>query len=194
MDVEQMPEVSDMRRLRRQQSSRFNNNPDNTRTIQTLVEGMIASGSQCNVHRGSPPPATPTSAKRLEPILEPLLEPEPHMNVDLGSVPLEVDEAYVNGQVPDRDKEEMLLLESMMSLRRAGTPAGIRKVGLLPYRASAEAALNCANVVRSRPRMRKRKSIHRGSIASSAVSSAFSSPVIPPSLPDDYQHIPARRV
>jgi len=190
MDVDRTSLAPDAKRLVRQRSSQFNNNPNNSRTIQDLVQGMIASGSQCNVHRPSQRPPTPTSANRLGPILE----PDDEINLEVG-MDLQVDDAYLNGPTSDTEKEEQLLIETMMSLRRAGAPAGVRKLGgTLQYRASAEAALNCANVVRSRPRMRKRGKMHRrGSKASSIVSSAFSSPVIPPSLPDDL-HVPFRRV
>ena len=181
--VDKTPFVTDMKRLRRQESSHYNNDPNNSRSIQTLVQGMIESGTQCNVHhRASPPAITPTSPTRLDTILEP--------DADMA---LEVDEAYVNASTSDAEREEVLLLETMVSLRRAGAPAGIRKMGLLHYRASADAALNCANVVRSRPRMRRRHKLQQGGEASSIVSSAFSSPVIPPSLPDD-SVLPFRRV
>jgi hypothetical protein len=181
MELDQRPTVADTKRLSRQRSSQFHNNPNNSVAIQALVEGMIASGSQCNVHRVSPPPLTPTSAERLGPILE----PDDEVKLDAGCMDLQVDDTYANGQISDAEKEEMYLIETMMSLRRAATPAGVRKTGFLQYRASADAALSCANVVRSRPRMRRRKRTHRGSMGSSMVSSAFSSPIIPPSLADE---------
>lgn len=181
MDVDQAPAVADTKRLTRQRSSQFHNNPNNSQAIQTLVEGMIETRSQCNVHRASPPLLTPTSAKRLGPILE----PDDEAKLDVDCMDLQVDEAYANGPTSDTEKEDMLLMETVMSLRRAAAPAGIRKTGFLQYRASADAALSCANVVRSRPRMRKRSRLPRGSKASSIVSSAFSSPTIPPSLADE---------
>jgi len=183
MELDQRTPAPDKKRLSRQRSSQFNNNPNNSTKIQTLVEDMIASGSQCNVHRVSPPPLTPTSAKRLGPIFE----PDDGMKFDAGCAELQVDDAYVNGPASssDTEREESLLIETMMSLRRAGAPGGVRKLGLLQYRAATDAALSCANVVRSRPRMRKRNKMHRGSKASSIVSSSFSSPVIPPCLTDE---------
>ncbi|KAB5554787.1 hypothetical protein GE09DRAFT_140157 [Coniochaeta sp. 2T2.1] len=190
MDIDGRPVMPDAKRLSRQRSSQFHNNPNNTRTIQDMVEGMIASGSQCNVHRTSPPPLTPTSAKRLGPILE----PDEDMKLDV-SLELQVDDAYLHGPTSDTEKEEAFLIETMMSLRRAGAPAGVRKVGSLQYRASAEAALSCANVVRSRPRMRKRNRMHRrSSKGSSIVSSAFSSPIIPPSLSEESSLMPFRQL
>jgi hypothetical protein len=172
--------AQDTKRLRRQRSSQYNNNPNNARTIQAMVEDMISSGSQCNV-RPSPPPLTPTSATMLGPILE----PDNGMKFDVDCLGLQVDDSYVNGLTPDVEKDERSLIETMMSLRRAGAPGGVRKMGVLQYRASADAALSCANVVRSRPRMRRRHGPHhRSSKASSAISSAISSPVVPPSLDD----------
>lgn len=180
--------LSNNMRLRRQHSSHFNNNPSNLRTIYDLVEGMIATGEQCNVRTAAPPaPSTPSSATdntttRLAPILEPRLSSR--MDLDADFVQLEVDEAYLTGGQPQDDKEELSLLEKALSLRRAGTPGGIRKLGPLQYRGSADTALRCANVVRSRPRMRKRKKTGAfSSRGSSVVSSSFPSPVIPPSRP-----------
>lgn len=199
MEVDQTPVVADTKRLSRQRSSQFKqHNPSSqSQAVQTLVEGMIATRSQCNVRGPSPPLLTPTSAARLGPILEPV---DHHHRNELGDdcVNLQVDDAYANGgsgSPSDAEREEMFLVETMMSLRRAAAPAGVRKLGLLQYRASADAALSCANVVRSRPRMRKRAARgHRDSKASSSmVSSAFSSPVVPPSLADE-SLIPTRQL
>jgi hypothetical protein len=173
------PFVSHPRTLRRQQSSGLGTTePSSSRTTQSLVESMISSGSQCNVH--SAPLPTPTSATRRGPIIE----PAPNVSLDLSCVGLEVDEAYCEGNEPD--DEELAWIENMISLRRARSPGGIRKHGLLRYRPSAEVGLRCANAVRNRPRMRKRPKLGPNSKASSVVSSAISSPVIPPSIPDDH--------
>lgn len=174
-----------MKRLARQRSSHFNNNPDNTRTIQTLVEDMIASGSQCNVRGASASPLTPTWARTGG---GPLLEPDDEVHFDARCMDLEVDEAFASGRTSDTEREETFLMETVLSLRRAAAPAGVRKVGSLQYRASADAAMSCANVVRNRPRMRKRGNAgkrRRESKASAIVTSPFSSPVVPPSLPDE---------
>ena len=186
MDIDGRPVAPDAKRLSRQRSTQFHNNPNNTRAIQNLVEGMIASGSQCNVHRTSPPPLTPTSAERLLPILE----PDDEMTIDVG-LELQVDDAYLHGPTSATEKEEAFLIETMMSLRRAGAPAGVRKVGTLQYRASAEAALNCTNVVKNRPRMRKRNRLH---CRSSKASSTVSSRIIPPSLSDESSLMPFRQL
>lgn len=182
MELDQEPAAPDTKRLSRQRSCQFNNNPDNARSIQTLVEGMIASGSQCNVR---PAPATP-----LTPLFPrgrvPFLQADDGVKFDASCLDLQVDEAFVSWRTPDTEREEMLLIESVVSLRRAGAPGGVRKAGVLQYRASDDAAMSCANLVRSRPRMRKRgKRRRRDSQASSAIATEpFSSPVVPPSLPD----------
>ncbi|KAK3945913.1 hypothetical protein QBC46DRAFT_62727 [Diplogelasinospora grovesii] len=149
-------------------------------TSSRAIETQMEDGTQCNVF-GRPLP-TPLAVTRLAPIIE------PDADIELPTVDLEVDEAYCNGNV-DNAQEELAMMETIMSLRRAGTPIGIRKYpgSNLRFRLSADAAMKCPNVVRSRPRMRKRTKGRPNSLASSAigsgVTSAVSSPVIPPSLP-----------
>ena len=128
--------AQDPKRLRRQLTTQFNNNPQNTRTIQTLVADMISTGDQCNVY--STTPSSPT-----------VMEPDNKTEMELTA--LEVDEAYV------ADGDDMSWMETLVSMRRASGPGGIRKHGQLRYRTSADMALRCANVVRSVPRMRKRR-------------------------------------
>lgn len=128
--------AQDPKRLRRQLTTQFNNNPLNTRTIQTLVADMISTGEQCNVYS-----ATPSSPS--------VMGPDDKMEMELTA--LEVDEAYV------ADADDLSWMEAMVSMRRASGPSGIRKNGPLRYRTSADMAMRCANVVRSVPRMRKRR-------------------------------------
>lgn len=151
-----------------------------TAVIGSRLENMIASETQCTVYSGPRPAASSLSPTRLAPILEPRASPP------LG---LEVDDAYTNGTA-DIEEEERAFNESLLSLRRAGHPDGIRKhVGMngagypLRFRLSADAALSCQNVVRSRPRMRRRDKRRPESVASSGVTSIMSSPRIPPSIP-----------
>ncbi|KAK3325472.1 hypothetical protein B0H66DRAFT_125056 [Apodospora peruviana] len=173
------PSRSDGSRLRRQLSSQFHD-----RAIDTgRFENMLATGTQCNVLNA--PPATLTSATSLPPVME------PENGTDFPRMELEVDEAYCNGG-PDIVEDEISIMESVMSLRRAGAPGGIRKhtvAGIpLRYQLSADAALRCQTVVRSRPRMRRRKRTRTDSVASSAVTSEISSPVIPPSIPSPHHN------
>jgi len=157
-------------RLRRKPSSQL-------LTFHARVEEMISSGAQCNVHSGGSPGShpTPPSASHVRSL--PLVDADPDC---LFSMELEVDEAYCNSQ--NLMDEELVFAESLASLRRAGAPTGILRkqtvAGIpLRYQLSAEAALRCHTVVRSRPRMRKRKNTRTASTASSAVSS----PILRPS-------------
>ncbi|KAK3370202.1 hypothetical protein B0H63DRAFT_310587 [Podospora didyma] len=147
--------------------------------VNARLASMISTGTQCNV-RSAPQPG-PTLPTRLT--TSSVVEER------IPSWDLEVDEAYANGTA-DVDEEERVFTESIMSLRRAAGPGGIRKnmvAGIpLRYRLSTEAALRCPNVVRSRPRMRRRDKdsrSRRDSVASSGITSAMSSPIIPPSIP-----------
>ncbi|KAK3327748.1 hypothetical protein B0T19DRAFT_172879 [Cercophora scortea] len=181
-------------RLQRQRSRQFNDKSNSTRAVHPLVESMISTGTQCNVQTAQnapPPPPPPAPAPTPTPTtslarLEPIIEPDP----DLQTMELEVDEAYCNGTAT-LTEEDMSFVDNIMSLRRAGTPGGIRKhmIGgiALRYQLSADAALRCQTVVRSRPRMRKRKNYTRqNSVTSSAITSAVGSPVIPPSIPSPH--------
>ncbi|KAK1828280.1 hypothetical protein QBC39DRAFT_333415 [Podospora conica] len=73
---------------------------------------------------------------------------------------LEVDPAYTHGGREPTADDETALLEHFRSMRRAMVPGGaVRRIvsGVpLRYRLSTDVALSCQNVVRSRPRMRKR--------------------------------------
>ena len=138
---------------------------------------------------------------RLEPALAPTppfhtttappTGPKADPDVHITDMDLEVDETY--GTAADMSLEDdAALIEAFRARRRAAIPGGMvrRTVGGVPlhYRLSADAALRCQNVVRSKPRMRKRKRTTSGrpeSIASSSAmtDSVSSSPVIPPSIP-----------
>ena len=182
-------------RLRKQLSSQFRDSlrPINTLASQARVEEMISSGTQCNV-QNTPAPTTPTptsSTSITVPVPVPVTaKPDPDPNYVFSPMNLEVDEAYCNGTT-DVVEDDMSFVEAVMSMRRAGAPSGVRKqvVNGIPlrYQLSADAALRCQTVVKSRPRMRRRKKTGRSdSVISSAVTSAVSSPVIPPSIPSPH--------
>ncbi|KAL0465509.1 hypothetical protein QR685DRAFT_131360 [Neurospora intermedia] len=153
-----------------------------SRSIQALVEEMVETGTQCNV-KSAPLPA-PSA-----PVLSKLDDLNVDHGFDFASMELEVDERYRDGTV-DVLEEEQALLESIQ-VRRAGSgSAGIRKhmvEGNLPlhYQLSAEAAMRCATVVRSRPRMRRRKEHGTGSVTSSVAYSTNSSPMAQPVQPSE---------
>ena len=127
--------------------------PSMPKSIESLVEGMISSGDQCNVYQ--PPPLPLAIPNYIEP------------DDNVAGMDLEVDESEFY--------EASVLLDSMPSLRRASGPGfgGIRKHGLLRFRTSSDIALSCANVVRSKPRMRRRRKV-LPSVASSAPSAPAS--------------------
>jgi hypothetical protein len=173
----------DVKRPRRQPSGQLR--PGDRR-----VEEMIANGEQCTV-RGEPPP-TP-SASLAPPRTRPIaatpafIEPDPDCAMP---TELEFDADGGISELP-RDYEG-----SHTPLRYTTGPGGIRKYNVggvaLRYRLSADAALRCANVVRSRPRMRKRTKTRHGSGASSAITSAVTSPAMSsaPSPPLPATHLP----
>lgn len=107
---------------------------------------------------------TPASAiiHYPEPI-EPL--PPPSINVTAADTVLEVDEAYCSGD-PSSTYEDTLLEEERAMINRARglrrpSPGGTmqRHAHGMPlrYRLSADAALRCQNLVRAKPRMRRRR-------------------------------------
>lgn len=170
----------DVRRPRRQPSGQLR--PGDRR-----VEDMIANGDQCNVR--SEPSMAPPPLTRPVAATPAFIEPDP----DCAMPELEFDDHHADGGIPGlpRDAEG-----STIALRYTSGPGGIRKYTVggvaLRYRLSADAALRCANVVRSRPRMRKRTKTRHGSAASSAMTSAVTSPAMSsaPSPPLPATHLP----
>lgn len=140
------------RRLQRQLNVQLQASSSHIRDINSLVEDMIVTNSQCNLRRTtsrpylSSPPASRARPEEL--VVDPLGEQILSRNMD-------EDEGF--SEIADEDWG----LEEEMTLRRASTPSGIRKYGGMRWRASAEcvAAINAAGrpKVRSMPRMRRRK-------------------------------------
>ncbi|KAK4121028.1 hypothetical protein N657DRAFT_578504 [Parathielavia appendiculata] len=176
----------DVRRPRRQTSGQLGGS-SSTRPVDRRLEAMIASGTQCNVHsepRPTPNPSKPTSNIAI--VAQPaFIEPDP--DCAMPTLKVEVDDANAGGVLgPLGD-----LADEGISLRYASGPGGVRKYTVegfaLRYRLSADVALRCANVVRSRPRMRRRHKKANENTGSPAVMSAVSSPAMSsaesPSLP-----------
>jgi hypothetical protein len=135
-----------------------------------------------------PPPRLDLVPKKIEPGSIP--------GVTRGMVcAIEADPAYTHGGSDPALDDEAGLLEHFRAMRRTMIPGGAvrRTVSGVPlrYRLSTDVALGCQNVVRSRPRMRKRpndnwqKRSRAESFvsSSSAVPSAVSSPAVQPSHP-----------
>lgn len=131
----------DARRLRRKPSFRFLNEAEANNTIQTRVEGMISTGTQCNVYIPPLVPVVPIEA-----------DDDDGIDCEMGATGLEVDD----GDGGD-DESEVALIDRLLSLRRASGTLGIRKSGFPLYRSSTDTALRCQNLVRNKPRMRRRK-------------------------------------
>ncbi|CAN8106417.1 unnamed protein product [Discula destructiva] len=130
-------------------------------TQESLTEDMIYSGTPCTL---ASPMSTlaPTGARGLS-----RAESE-------ATLPAE--------QIMTGDAEyETPVFRNFLATRRTMRPSGINKDGLLAYRTSTDTALRCQNLVRSRPRMRKRVKLHKkenppigSSIAGSAAACATS--------------------
>lgn len=123
-----------------------------------------------------------------------VIEPDTLPGVTHGVVcALEADQAFTHGSSEPTLDDEAGLLEHFRAMRRSMLPSGAvrRTVSGVPlrYRLSADVALGCQNVVRSRPRMRKRPSDNWQKRSrtesfvsnSSAVPSTAASPVVRPS-------------
>ncbi|KAK4190627.1 hypothetical protein QBC35DRAFT_377482 [Podospora australis] len=184
-----LPKVEDkrleFRRLRRQTSAPLRSaTPSNLRAIDARLSAMIANESQCIVRSepvSTPSASTSATATFSEP-QPPVIEADPDCSMPNWDT-LEVDDDNTEGC-------ESLPSDGSLPQRCQYVPGGIRKYSVggvaLRYRLSVDAALRCQNVVKNRPRMRRRdkdKSRHgsaRSSAMTSAVTSAVHSPVIPP--------------
>ncbi|KAK4144205.1 uncharacterized protein C8A04DRAFT_28107 [Dichotomopilus funicola] len=181
--------LADLKRPRRQTSGQLRSL---ARSVDQRLEDMIADGTQCIVRNEplptttteppSAPPTRPSSTIYADPVF---IEPDPECCLPNTGTALEVDE--------NETGEGSELLSDLFgqsgttSLRNASGPGGIRKHTVngvdLRYRLSADAALRCTNVVRSRPRMRKRNKPRHGSGVSSIVTSPTMSCAPSPPLP-----------
>jgi hypothetical protein len=141
------------RRLQRQINVQMQSSSTHIRDISTLVEDMIVTNSQCRLHKStsrpylsSPPPSSDPRDELVIDTTE-LQSPERTLTLD--------DEGF--SEIADEDWG----VEEEMTLRRASTPSGIRKHGIIRWRGSADcvAAVDAAGrtKVRSVPRMRRRK-------------------------------------
>ncbi|ROW13297.1 hypothetical protein VPNG_05527 [Cytospora leucostoma] len=135
----------DLKRLRRQTSSKFHNDPQNTRAIQSLVEEMIATRTQCNVSMPHLAPTPPVEANKTD-----------GMDYEVEVTGLEVDENHG----ADAD-DETPFIDKFLTLRHASITTGIRKSGFPLHQSSTDTALRCQQLVRNKPRMRKRPKMRR---------------------------------
>lgn len=133
------PKQDIIRRLRRKPSSRCLNGVETNNNIQTRIEEMISTDTQCNVFTPPLVPVVPIEA-----------DEDDGIGCQMGATGLEVDESVDNAS-------EIAVIDRLLSLRRASGTLGIRKSGFPLYQSSTDTALRCQNLVRNKPRMRRRK-------------------------------------
>ncbi|WQF88746.1 hypothetical protein CDEST_13760 [Colletotrichum destructivum] len=147
--------VADWKRARRQRYGRFVNNPINARAIEARVKDMISDESQCNIRLAPSFSSLPSKVPTYPYSRSPQIEAGASPSVDSSASGLEVDEGFCD------DDEELALMQRTLAVdnkdKLIGMSGGLRKFGPLRFRGSVETALGCQNVVRQRPRMRRRK-------------------------------------
>jgi hypothetical protein len=141
------------RRMQRQLNAQLQASSSHIRDLNALLEEMIVTNSQCTLHQStsrpylSSPPPSRAGTEELVPDTNEVSTQRMNM--------FDEDEGF--SEIADEDWGP----EEEMTLRRASTPSGIRKYGLIRWRGSAEivAPVNTAGrmKVRSVPRMRRRK-------------------------------------
>ncbi|KAI0148754.1 hypothetical protein GGR57DRAFT_228626 [Xylariaceae sp. FL1272] len=155
----------DVKRLRRQTESRLHKSASNLRMLD-LMSGMVENGVQCQIQTSTPPSPTRTySTSSVTPLPVAMAFIEPQDPIDPEQLPTRMD-LEVDLGFSEQDEETML--NETLALRHASTPAGIRKMGFLRYRSSTEAALQCKNMKKSTPRMRRRTRTNPPSTAASS--------------------------
>ncbi|OHE95342.1 hypothetical protein CORC01_09353 [Colletotrichum orchidophilum] len=151
-DIREHQPVADWKRARRQRYSRYVNNPANTRAIEARVKGMISEELQCNIH----PSAAMSSLPAAVPVYPhlPNIAADGYPEIDPALTQPGVDEGFC-----DQDEEFAFMKTALAADRERlmSKSGGMRNYGSLRFRGSAETALRCQNVVRQRPRMRRRK-------------------------------------
>ncbi|RYO88019.1 hypothetical protein DL764_008778 [Monosporascus ibericus] len=141
-------EAIQSRKLRRQTDLRLQQNPG----LEILLTTMVENNVQCNVQGSTPDPpdlGSRSSISRLPSSAQPGGSSQ-FKQADDDLMDLVVDANYCEG-------EDEILLNDTIALREAGGPAGIRKLGALKYRSSAEAGSHCRNLKKNIPRMRRRQ-------------------------------------
>ncbi|GKT60466.1 hypothetical protein ColTof4_00598 [Colletotrichum tofieldiae] len=151
-DIKEHQPVADWKRARRQRYSRFINNPNNARAIKARVEDMISEESQCNVHPALSLSSLPSTVPTYPHLSK--IEADCFPEANSSTRHLEPDEGFCE------EDEEFALMQRVLVAgkeRLIGTSGPMQKFVPLRFRGSAETALRCQNVVRQRPRMRRRK-------------------------------------
>lgn len=145
-------------RPRRINSSKFHSTIQNTRAMQTLVESRVCTRARCDM---------------LDLPLEAATDVSTHDCTEMEVDPTSIQDDDDLGDDTDIEKS---LIEQLTEARHGNGTLGMRKVGFPLYRSSTETALRCQNLVRNKPRMRKRKKL-RDQPRQSAISAAAGSSV-----------------
>lgn len=130
------------RRMQRQLNTQLQLSSSHIRDINTLVEDMISTNSQCRLQQRS-------SRTNMRGPISPLTQELTVDPMDDGRSDncFDIDEGFCFADLSGEDE---------MSLRRASAPSGIRKHGPTKYSRSADVSIGGRAKVRSTPRMRKR--------------------------------------
>ncbi|KAJ0133191.1 hypothetical protein CTA2_2614 [Colletotrichum tanaceti] len=153
-DSKEHQPVADWKRARRQRYGRFANDPVNARAIEARVKDMISDESQCNIRLALSLPSLSSKVPTYPYSPSPHIESGGPPSVESSTNGLEVDEGFCD------DDEELAFMQRALAVDKdklIGMSGALRKFGPLRFRGSVETALRCQNVVRQRPRMRRRK-------------------------------------
>lgn len=148
--------IHDNASRRRKPSSWCQNDTGFSAGEQDLTEGMVRSGEQYN-GRSSPFSNPPSSG------------PHDASEMDIDPPTMEFGENPGDGTAPENP-----LIEAFLAARGANGALGVRENGLPLYRSSRDTALRCQNLVRNKPRMRKRNKL-RNKPSNSVISAAANS-------------------
>lgn len=161
------------RRLQRQLNVQLQSYKSHIKDINSLVEDMISTNSQCRLHTTKSsahlsssynihtPPSSrviPSPSSKDQDLLLDTTE-EHFMN---GNISPDEDEGFVEGDDNEMDVFALSVLEEEMSLRRASTPSGIRKYSAVKWKSVeyiGSTTTLARTKVRSVPRMRRRRKV-----------------------------------
>jgi len=139
------------RRLQRQLNVQLQSCNNHIKNINSLVEDMISTNSQCHLHRSSSRPSLTSPAPGDELILD-------TTEFEGREISPDEDEGFAEME----DPFGIAQFEAEMSLRRASTPSGISKYSVIRWRKSAECvgasgSGQARRKVKCLPRMRRRR-------------------------------------
>ncbi|KAI0012714.1 hypothetical protein F4779DRAFT_18961 [Xylariaceae sp. FL0662B] len=144
----------DNKRSRQQTEARLHSNSSSNLRALDRMTNMIENGVQCNVQISTP--GTPILAsRRPSSSFAPFIEPDDNVDQPL----LVADNMDFEADSGCGELDDETLFRERQAAMLAATPTGVRKSGVLRYRSSTDVALQCRNMKRSVPRMRRRPKI-----------------------------------